>query len=221
MDQDAQKRSVALAALAYIEPRLTPKTIVGVGTGSTTNFFIDALAGIRHKFDACVSSSAASTERLQAQGVTVLDLNSVDRVEVYVDGADEVNPARQLIKGGGGALTREKIVAASADEFVCIVDASKRVDVLGRFPLPIEVIPMARGLVARAMVQLGGAPEWRQAFTTDNGNLILDVHELSITDPAALEAEINNLAGVVSNGIFAAQAASLVLVATPEGVERL
>ncbi|TNF88761.1 MAG: ribose-5-phosphate isomerase RpiA [Gammaproteobacteria bacterium] len=220
MDQDAQKRSAAQAALAYIEPRLTPKTIVGVGTGSTTNFFIDALAEVRHKFDACVSSSEASTERLKAQGVAVLDLNAVDRVEVYVDGADEVNAARQLIKGGGGALTREKIVAASADEFVCIVDASKQVDVLGAYPLPVEVIPMARGLVARSMVQLGGSPELREGFTTDNGNLILDVHGLSITDPADLEARINNLAGVVTNGIFAAQAANLVLVATPNGVER-
>lgn len=220
MDQDAKKRSVAEAALALIEPRLTPKTIVGVGTGSTTNFFIDALAAVRHKFDACVSSSDASTRRLEALGVTVLDLNSVDRVEVYVDGADEVNPARQLIKGGGGALTREKIVAASADEFICIVDESKQVQVLGGFPLPVEVIPMARGLVARALVQMGGSPEWRQAFTTDNGNLILDVHELAITDPAALESRINNLAGVVTNGIFAAQAADLVLVATADGVER-
>jgi ribose 5-phosphate isomerase A len=220
MDQDAQKRSAAQAALAYIEPRLSPKTIVGVGTGSTTNFFIDALAEVRHKFDACVSSSEASTERLKGHGVAVLDLNAVDRVEVYVDGADEVNTARQLIKGGGGALTREKIVAASADEFVCIVDASKKVDVLGTYPLPVEVIPMARGLVARAMVRLGGSPELREGFTTDNGNLILDVHELAITDPAGLEAEINNLAGVVTNGIFAAQAASLVLVATANGVER-
>jgi ribose 5-phosphate isomerase A len=220
MDQDAQKRSAAEAALAYIEPRLTPKTIVGVGTGSTTNFFIDALAQVRHKFDACVSSSEASTARLKEHGVAVLDLNAVDRVEVYVDGADETNANRQLIKGGGGALTREKIVAASADEFVCIVDESKKVEVLGGYPLPVEVIPMARGLVARAMVSLGGSPELREGFTTDNGNLILDVHGLSITDPAALEAQINNLAGVVTNGIFAAQAADLVLVATPNGVER-
>ncbi len=220
MDQDAQKRSAAQAALAYIEPRLTPKTIVGVGTGSTTNLFIDALADVRHKFDACVSSSEASTERLEGHGITVLDLNAVDRVEVYVDGADEVNAARQLIKGGGGALTREKIVAASADEFVCIVDESKQVDVLGGYPLPVEVIPMARGLVARAMVSLGGSPELREGFTTDNGNLILDVHQLAITDPADLEAKINNLAGVVTNGIFAFQAADLVLVATPNGVQR-
>ncbi len=220
MDQDEQKRSVARAALAYIEPRLTPKTIVGVGTGSTANCFIDALAEVKGKFDACVSSSEASTGRLEAHGITVLDLNAVDRIEVYVDGADEVNPARQLIKGGGGALTREKIVAASADEFVCIVDESKQVEVLGRFPLPIEVIPLARGLVARAMVELGGSPEWRQGFTTDNGNIILDVHGLSITDPVAMESRINNLPGVVTNGIFAAQAADRVLVATAEGVRQ-
>ena len=220
MDQDAQKRSAAEAALAYIEPRLTPDTIVGVGTGSTANFFIDALAGVRHKFDACVSSSVASTERLEGHGIQVLDLNSVDRVEVYVDGADEVNPARQLIKGAGGALTREKIVAASANEFICIVDETKIVEVLGAFPLPVEVIPMARGLVARALVELGGSPEWRQGYLTDNGNIILDVHGLTITDPAGLESTINDLAGVVTNGIFAAQAADLVLVATPNGVER-
>lgn len=221
MDQAEQKRRAAQAALEYIEPRLTPKTIVGVGTGSTANLFIDALAAVRHKFDACVSSSTASTERLSGHGIPVLDLNSVDRIEVYVDGADEVNPNRQLIKGGGGALTREKIVAASADEFVCIVDESKLVDVLGRFPLPVEVIPMARGLVARALVGLGGSPEWRQGFTTDNGNIILDVHELAITDPADLEARINNIVGVVTNGIFAAQAADVVLIAGPAGVRRL
>jgi len=221
MNQEAQKRSVALAALRYIEPHLTPKTIVGVGTGSTANCFIDALAEVKGKFDACVSSSEASTARLRDHGIIVLDLNAVDRIQVYVDGADEVNPARQLIKGGGGALTREKIVAASADEFVCIVDASKQVDVLGRFPLPIEVIPMARGLVARAMVKMGGSPEWRQDFITDNGNIILDVHELSITDPAATEAEINNLPGVVTNGIFAARAADVVFVAGDDGVSRI
>lgn len=221
MDQAEQKRRAAEAALEYIEPRLTPKTILGVGTGSTTNLFIDALAAVRHKFDACVSSSTASTERLEGHGIPVLDLNAVDRIEVYVDGADEVNPARQLIKGGGGALTREKIVAASADDFVCIVDESKVVDVLGRYPLPVEVIPMARGLVARALVALGGSPEWRQGFTTDNGNIILDVHELRITDPADLEMRINNIVGVVTNGIFAAQAADVVLVAGPGGIRRL
>ena len=220
MDQAEQKRSVARAALEHIEPGLTLESIVGVGTGSTANYFIDALAEVKHKFDACVSSSQASTERLQDHGIKVLDLNAVDRIEVYVDGADEVNGARQLIKGAGGALTREKIVAASADKFVCIVDESKQVDVLGRFPLPVEVIPMARGLVARALVLLGGSPEWRHDFFTDNGNIILDVHELTITDPVDLEATINNLVGVVSNGIFAAQAADLVLVASPAGIRR-
>ena len=220
MDQAAQKRSAAEAALAYVEPRLLPKSIIGVGTGSTTNLFIDALAAVKHKFDACVSSSEASSLRLQGHGIQVLDLNSVSAIDVYVDGADEVNPQRQLIKGGGGALTREKIVAASADEFVCIVDESKKVDVLGRFPLPVEVIPMARGLVARKLVELGGSPEWREGFLTDNGNLILDVYGLAISDAAALETTINNVVGVVTNGIFAAQAADLVLVAGAGGVSR-
>jgi ribose 5-phosphate isomerase A len=167
-----------------------------------------------------VSSSEASTARLESHGVQVLDLNAVDRVDVYVDGADEANPNRQLIKGAGGALTREKIVAASADEFVCIVDASKKVEILGSFPLPVEVIPMARGLVARALVDLGGSPEWRQGYVTDNGNLILDVHGLTITDPVSLEEKLNNVVGVVCNGIFAAQAADVVLVAGSDGVER-
>lgn len=220
MDQAEQKRRAAEAALAYIEPRLKPHSIVGVGTGSTADCFIDALATVKHKFDACVSSSDASTTRLEGHGMPVLDLNAVDRIEVYVDGADEVNGNRELIKGGGGALTREKIVAASSEEFVCIVDASKQVEVLGAYPLPVEVIPMARGLVARALDALGGAPEWRQDFVTDNGNIILDVYELVITDPPALETKLNNLPGVVTNGIFAAQAADLVLVATPTGIER-
>jgi len=221
MDQDQLKRSAAQAALAYIEPKLTNQSIVGVGTGSTANFFIDALAGIRHKFDAAVSSSQASSERLRGHGIPVLDLNSVAEIIVYVDGADEVNPARQLIKGGGGALTREKIVAASADEFVCIVDESKLVETLGAFPVPVEVIPMARGLVARAIVGLGGVPEWREGFVTDNGNIILDVHKLRITDPAALETTLNNVVGVVCNGVFAAQAADVVLVARAGGTMRL
>ncbi len=220
MDQADQKRSAAEAALAHIEPRLSPKSIVGVGTGSTTNCFIDALAAVKHKFDACVSSSETSTRRLQNHGIVVLDLNAVPAIDVYVDGADEVNGARQLVKGGGGALTREKIVAASADQFVCIVDASKKVEVLGRFPLPVEVIPMARGLVARGLVELGGSPEWREGFVTDNGNIILDVFGLAITDPMALEATINNMVGVVTNGIFAAQAADLVIVAGPDGIIR-
>ena len=221
MTQDELKRRAARAALEYIEPKLTTRSIVGVGTGTTTNFFIDALAGIRHVFDACVSSSEASSERLRRHGIQVLDLNAVGEVTVYVDGADEVNANRELIKGGGGALTREKIVAASADEFVCIADSSKVVDVLGRFPLPVEVIPMARGLAARALKALGGAPEWREGLVTDNGNILLDVHDLVIAEPAALEQQINNIVGVVANGIFAAQAADVVFVADEAGVNRL
>ncbi len=221
MDQDRLKRSAAEAALSYIEPKLTNKSIVGVGTGSTTNFFIDALGSIKHKFDAAVSSSEASAARLAALGIHVLELNAAPEIVVYVDGADEVNPMRQLIKGGGGALTREKIVAASADEFVCIVDETKLVDTLGAFPLPVEVIPMARGLVARAIVDLGGAPELRQGFVTDNGNVILDVHDLQICDPPGLEAALNNIVGVVCNGVFAAQAANLVVVASSSGTTQL
>jgi ribose 5-phosphate isomerase A len=220
MSQDAFKRSAAEAALAYIAPRLESTSVVGVGTGSTANFFIDGLAAIKHTFDATVASSEASAERLAGHGIPVLDLNAVNRVAVYVDGADEINDARQMIKGGGGALTREKIVAASADEFVCIVDAGKRVRVLGAFPLPVEVIPMARGLVARALRDLGGHPALREGFVTDNGNLIIDVHGLAILDPTALEQRINNLVGVVCNGIFAAQAADVVFVAGDGGVER-
>jgi ribose 5-phosphate isomerase A len=220
MSQDALKRSAAEAALAYIAPRLEPTSIVGIGTGSTANHFIDLLAAIKHTFDATVASSEASAARLRSHGIPVLDLNAVDRVVVYVDGADEINGARQMIKGGGGALTREKIVAASAEEFVCIADASKRVAVLGAFPLPVEVIPMARGLAARALRDLGGHPELREGFVTDNGNIILDVHGLAITDPTALESTINNIVGVVCNGIFAAQAAQVAFLAGPGGVER-
>lgn len=189
-----------------------------MGTGSTTNFFIDELASIKHVFDAAVSSSEASAERLRGHGITVLDLNAAPQVDVYVDGADEVNRNRQLIKGGGAALTREKIVASAADEFICIVDESKLVDTLGTFPLPVEVIPMARSLVARALVKLGGQPIWREGVVTDNGNWILDVHGLHIDDPDELEAEINNIAGVVCNGLFAQQAAHLVLMSTSNGI---
>ena len=221
MAQDALKRLAAEAALAYVEPRLTRKAVVGVGTGSTANCFIDALAAVRHKFDAAVASSEASAERLRRRGVAVLDLNAAPAPVVYVDGADEVDSRRRLIKGGGGALTREKIVAASAQEFVCIVDESKLAPALGAFPLPVEVIPMARGLAARALVRLGGAPEWRQGFVTDNGNIILDVHGLQIEDPLALEREINNIVGVVCNGLFAANAADVVFVASLRGVTQM
>ncbi len=215
------KQKAARAALDLITPKLTTSSIVGVGTGSTTNYFIDALAEIKHVFDAAVSSSEASADRLRGHGIHVLDLNATARVDVYVDGADEVNSARQLIKGGGAALTREKIVASAADEFICIVDESKVVDTLGAYPLPVEVIPMARSLVARGLVGLGGQPVWREGVVTDNGNWILDVHEFMVADPLAMEAAINNLAGVVCNGLFAVDAADTVLVAGAGGVNPL
>jgi ribose 5-phosphate isomerase A len=222
MSADVFKRAAADAAIELIKPRLRNDSIIGVGTGSTANCFIDALAALRGRFDAAVASSEASSARLRGHGIAVLDLNAVPGVLVYVDGADEVNPAKQLIKGAGGALTREKIVAASADEFVCIVDDSKLVPVLGTtFPLPVEVIPMARGLAARALVGLGGTPVYRQGFVTDNGNVILDVRGLDFTDPAELERRIDNIVGVVCNGIFAAQAADVVLVAGANGIRRL
>jgi len=201
-----------------IKPRLRNDSIVGIGTGSTANFFIDALAQLRGHFDATVASSEASAVRLRNHGFTVLDLNAASEVLVYVDGADEVNPAKQLIKGAGGALTREKIVAASANEFICIVDDSKLVATLGAFPLPVEVIPIARGLVARALVGLGGTPVYRNGFVTDNGNIILDVHGLDLADPPKMEQCINNIVGVVCNGIFAAQAADVVITAGAKGV---
>jgi ribose 5-phosphate isomerase A len=222
MSADVFKRAAADAAIELIKPRLRNDSIIGVGTGSTANCFIDALAALRGRFDAAVASSEASSARLRGHGIAVLDLNAVPGVLVYVDGADEVNPAKQLIKGAGGALTREKIVAASADEFICIVDDSKLVPVLGTtFPLPVEVIPMARGLAARALVGLGGTPVYRQGFVTDNGNVILDVRGLDFTDPAELERRIDNIVGVVCNGIFAAQAADVVLVAGANGIRRL
>lgn len=219
MNQDELKQQVAASAAAHIEPLLNVDSIVGVGTGSTTNFFIDALAGMKHKFDGAVASSLASEERLKQLGIPVYDLNSVVAIDYYVDGADEANTYLQLTKGGGGALTREKIVASVAKQFICIVDESKLVNRLGGFPLPIEVIPMARSAVARALVHLGGRPVWRQGFTTDNGNVILDIHRLDILDPPSLEAEINNIPGVVTNGIFALRPADMLLVASQSGVE--
>ncbi len=215
------KRAAARAAIELIKPRLRNDSVVGVGTGTTANLFIDALEALRGHFDAAVASSEASAARLRAHGILVFDLNAVPQVLVYVDGADEVNPAKQLIKGGGGALTREKIVAASADEFVCIVDESKLVPTLGTLPLPVEVIPMARGLAARALVALGGQPVYREGFVTDNGNIILDVHGIDLTDPATMEQRINNIVGVVCNGIFAAQAADSVIVGGANGVRTL
>lgn len=215
MSADAQKRAAGEAALDYVEAG----TIVGVGTGSTVNHFIDGLAAMRHDIRGAVSSSEASTERLRGHGIEVLDLNSVDELPIYVDGADEITPAMHMIKGGGGALTREKIVAAVARSFICIIDASKRVDVLGAFPLPVEVIPMARSHVARELVALGGRPALREGFTTDNGNVILDVHGLTIREPAALEQRINNIAGVVTVGLFALRGANRLLVGADGGVE--
>ncbi|HAL41516.1 MAG TPA: ribose 5-phosphate isomerase A [Gammaproteobacteria bacterium] len=215
---DSLKLAAAQRAAAYIEPRLSRESIVGVGTGSTVNFFIDELANLKHLFDAAVSSSEASTDRLLACGINVVSLNASPRLDVYVDGADEITSERNMIKGGGAALTREKIVAAAADEFVCIADISKRVDRLGGFPLPVEVIPMARSLVARHLVDLGGKPIWREQTVTDNGNWILDVHDLVISDPAEMESRINNLAGVVCNGIFAQQAADIAFLAGPDGL---
>jgi ribose 5-phosphate isomerase A len=217
MTQDEMKKMVAKAALDYVETG----TIIGIGTGSTANHFIDHLAGIKGRIDGTVASSQASADRLAGHGIPVLDLNSVDEISVYVDGADESNQHLHLIKGGGGALTREKIVAACSRKFVCIADESKLVDVLGEFPLPIEVIPMARSYVARELVKLGGQPVYREGFTTDNGNDILDVHNLRIMEPVKLEQELNNLTGVVTVGIFARRPADVLLLGTQEGVKTL
>jgi ribose 5-phosphate isomerase A len=217
MNQDQQKQLAAAAALEY----LVDGAVVGVGTGSTVNFFIDALAGHRQRIAGAVSSSDASTRRLAAHGIPVLDLNEVGELELYVDGADEATRGLHLIKGGGGALTREKIVAAASRRFVCIVDEKKLVERLGAFPLPVEVIPMARSLVARQLRALGGEPVWRTGVVTDNGNHILDVRNLAITDPVALEGEINQLAGVVTVGLFARRPADVLLVGAPSGVVTL
>ncbi|MBK1726730.1 ribose-5-phosphate isomerase RpiA [Halorhodospira neutriphila] len=217
MAQDQAKRAAAEAALEYVEE----DAVVGVGTGSTVDWFIDALADMRNRIRGAVSSSEKSTERLRSHGIDVLDLNSTGRLPLYVDGADEANRFLQLIKGGGGALTREKIVASASDRFVCVADEGKLVDVLGAFPLPVEVIPMARSTVARELVRLGGRPELREGFTTDNGNLILDVYGLSITEPLKLEQSLNNIPGVVTNGIFALRPADLLLLGGESGVRRL
>jgi len=221
MDQNELKQQVARAALSYIEPLLDDDSIIGVGTGSTTNYLIEELGNIRGKIYGTVSSSDASTARLKELGIPVSDLNSVDEVSFYVDGADEANKYLQLIKGGGAALTREKIVAAVAREFICIVDESKMVDVLGKFPLPVEVIPMARSHVARQIVRLGGDPVYREGCVTDNGNHILDVYNLSIVDPRNLEDQLNKVTGVVTNGLFATRPADRLLVASVDGVKSL
>jgi len=217
MSQDTRRQRAAAAALGHVRAG----TVIGVGTGSTVNFFIDALAASSERIAGAVSSSEASTRRLQAHGIPVLDLNEVEALEVYVDGADEATRDLHLIKGGGAALTREKIVAAVSRRFVCIVDEAKLVDRLGRFPLPVEVIPMARNYVARELARLGGVPVWREGTETDNGGHILDVHGLSIEDPVALEREVNQLAGVVTVGLFAQRGADLLLVGSDSGVQAL
>jgi ribose 5-phosphate isomerase A len=216
-NQDELKRAVAKAAIEYVPI----DSIVGVGTGSTANFFIDELARIKHKIRGAVASSEASAKRLLGHGIEVMSLNEAGDLEVYVDGADEITSHLYMIKGGGGALTREKIVAAASKKFVCVCDASKLVDVLGKFPLPIEVIPMARSSVARQLVVLGGQPRLREGFTTDNGNVILDVHGLSIVNPVELESTLDHIAGVVTNGLFARRGADVLLLGTTEGVKTL
>ncbi len=215
MTQDEMKKAVGWAALKYVQPN----TIIGVGTGSTVNCFIDALASIKDQIKAAVSSSEASTVRLKALGIPVMDLNEVDAFDVYVDGADEINGQMEMIKGGGAALTREKIVAAVANRFICIVDSGKVVDVMGRFPLPVEVIPMAREFVARELRKLGGEPIYRSGVITDNGNQILDVHGLQITNAKQLEEQINNIVGVVTVGLFANRGADVALIGSPDGVK--
>ena len=221
MTQDELKQAVADAALAYIRPKLENDTVLGIGTGSTANLFIDALAQIKGQINATVASSEASVQRLKSHGIPVYELNTVDRVDFYVDGADESNHSLQLIKGGGAALTREKIVTAVTQEFICIADESKLVHTLGAFPLPVEVIPMARSYVARELVKLGGDPIYREGVVTDNGNVILDVYNFSIPQPLAMEAKINNITGVVTNGLFALRPADVLLLATREGVKTL
>ncbi|KXO10091.1 Ribose 5-phosphate isomerase A [Moritella sp. JT01] len=215
MTQDELKKAAGWAALEYVEK----DSIIGVGTGSTVNHFIDALGTIREDIKGAVSSSIASTKRLEALGIEVLDLNCVAQLDIYVDGADEIDGNNNMIKGGGAALTREKVVAAVAKKFVCIIDDTKNVDVLGDFPLPVEVIPMARSYVGRELVKLGGDPVYREGVVTDNGNIILDVYNMQITDPKALELAINGLVGVVTNGLFAARGADVVLIGTQNGVK--
>ena len=217
MTQDEMKKSAGWAALKYVES----DSIVGVGTGSTVNHFIDALATMKADIEGAVSSSEASTQKMKALGIPVFDLNFVNEISVYVDGADEINAHMDMIKGGGAALTREKIVAAVADKFICIVDNTKQVDILGEFPLPVEVIPMARSYVARQLVKLGGDPVYREGVLTDNGNIILDMYNMKIMAPKKLEEQINQIVGVVTNGLFAKRGADILLVGTPDGVNTI
>jgi ribose 5-phosphate isomerase A len=219
MTQDELKLAVARAARDYVADRLPLGAILGVGTGSTANFFIDEVAAIKDRLGGAIASSEATAKRLAGHGIRVLDLNDIDAIGIYVDGADEIDASMAMVKGGGGALTREKIVAAVAETFVCICDASKRVQTMGRFPLPVEVIPMARAYVGRELAKLGGTPTLREGLVTDNGNLILDVHGLSITDPVGLEERINQIVGVVTNGLFAQRGADVLLLATADGVQ--
>ncbi|MDM1708372.1 ribose-5-phosphate isomerase RpiA [Thiopseudomonas alkaliphila] len=219
MTQDQLKQAVAQAAIDIIRPKLEKNSIIGVGTGSTANFFIDLLADLRMDFAGAVASSEATAERLKQHSIEVFDLNSVGQMEFYVDGADETNEHLELIKGGGAALTREKIVAAVAKTFICIADESKQVKILGNFPLPVEVIPMARSYVAREILKLGGDPVYRQGVVTDNGNVILDVYNLQITTPVLLEQQLNNIVGVVTNGLFASRPADILLLGTKDGVK--
>ncbi len=221
MTQDELKQAVARAALDYIKPKLYDNSVIGVGTGSTANYFIDYLAEIKADIFACVASSEASAQRLKSHGIPVYDLNSVDEVTFYIDGADESNPQLALIKGGGAALTREKIVAAVAREFICIADDSKWVKHLGNFPLPVEVIPMARSHVARELVKLGGDPIYREGVVTDNGNIILDIYNFIIPNPRQIEQDINNITGVVSNGLFALRPADVLLLGGKDGVKQI
>lgn len=214
MTADEQKRVAAEAALEYFD-----EGIIGVGTGSTVNHFIDLLADIKHRVEGAISSSETSTQRLKEHGIPVMDLNAAGEFDLYIDGADESNHHLQLIKGGGGALTREKIIAQSSQKFICIADESKLVKMLGQFPLPVEVIPMARSMVARELVKLGGTPIWRESFITDNGNQILDVHHLEIMEPIKLEQQINNITGVVTVGLFAQRPADLLILGTPQGAK--
>ncbi|HET7775700.1 MAG TPA: ribose-5-phosphate isomerase RpiA [Azospira sp.] len=221
MTQDELKQAVARAAADYVVSRIAPDAVIGVGTGSTANCFIDALGSQKDRFRGAVASSEATAARLQGHGIPVLDLNDVSSMPFYVDGADEVTAGLHMIKGGGGALTREKIVAAVAASFVCIADGSKLVQTLGKFPLPLEVIPMARAQVTRELARLGGVPKLREGFLTDNGNIILDVHGLSIDDPVDLESRLNQIVGIVCNGLFARRGANVLLLGTAEGVKTL
>lgn len=221
MNQDELKQAVAQAALDYIKPHLDQDSIIGVGTGSTANCFIDLLARVRNDFDGAVASSDATAERLKKHNIPVYDLNSAAPLEFYIDGADEANERLELIKGGGGALTREKIVAAVSKTFICIADESKQVDILGSFPLPVEVIPMARSHVGREIVKLGGDPVYREGFTTDNGNVILDIFNLDISRPIQVEEKLNNIVGIVTNGLFARRPADLLLLGSSSGVKSI